>query len=459
RERRRSRDHFSTGELDEALGWNTRAVEELDNWPEQRWLDHVAAIDSAAEVAGVGGITRVGYSPSAARHLLTSYPEILDCLSAGTPPRFADGPGPPEQQLVRESVYLEPCGLRRYGPFFVASGETLRARIEPGESDTGPGERSDVVSVLVATEPGAQAGPQVCQDSAGAACEVPGPGIFYVDVAAGAEGLDGALVVDYRAPGAPWSACLSGAFPGDAAVIKAEWRRAQFGFTLPVYDTSAAAMAERLAAGASWGEGDGEADPGPEAIYTLQLSSGNIFRLAGLHLMTKELDHWLWITLWWSPEPDSDFGADRPPEIAALGGPWRNYKMCATVAFTEGDSEPGGGFESSAPSLAAALAATHAGAGGPSWCSNPYIEAGAGNAGTNCVGCHQHGGTGTLSEMILADHAEFPALGRTQVRNNFPTDYSWSVDQGENLGLFYANVAAYYDAFESDDDGSDGDAP
>ena len=25
--------------------------------------------------------------------------------------------------------------------------------------------------------------------------------------------------------------------------------------------------------------------------------NGNRYRLAGLHLMTKELDHWLWITL------------------------------------------------------------------------------------------------------------------------------------------------------------------
>jgi hypothetical protein len=80
------------------------------------------------------------------------------------------------------------------------------------------------------------------------------------------------------------------------------------------------------------------ADPSPAQIHTLTLPNGLHFRLAGLHVMTKELDHWVWITLWWSPEPDDDFGADRPASIAALGGPWGHYKMCVVTAFEEGRS-------------------------------------------------------------------------------------------------------------------------
>ncbi|NIS36800.1 MAG: hypothetical protein GWN73_40355, partial [Actinobacteria bacterium] len=59
--------------------------------------------------------------------------------------------------------------------------------------------------------------------------------------------------------------------------------------------------------------------------------------------------------------------------------------------------------------LASALRAA---AGGPSWCSNPYIEHGRGNARTNCIGCHQHGGSevftdrdgdGALDRFVLED--------------------------------------------------------
>jgi len=57
----------------------------------------------------------------------------------------------------------------------------------------------------------------------------------------------------------------------------------------------------------------------------------------------------------------------------------------------------------------------HAGAGGPSWCSNQYIERGAHNAQTNCIGCHQHAGTGLASEDVLADSLTFPQSGRAMI--------------------------------------------
>lgn len=190
---------------------------------------------------------------------------------------------------------------------------------------------------------------------------------------------------------------------------------------------------------------DGTADPGPGAIYTVQASSGNRFRLAALHLMTRELDHWLWVTLWWSPRPDEDFGADRPAAMASLGPPWDQYKLCAVAAFDEGDADPTGGYAADHPSLAAALAAVHRGAGGPSWCSNPFIEQGHGNGQTNCVGCHQHGGAGLLPADILADEARFPERGRRQLRNNFPADYSWATDRGDQLAELLRAELEYWD--------------
>jgi hypothetical protein len=209
-------------------------------------------------------------------------------------------------------------------------------------------------------------------------------------------------------------------------VVKADWRRQLAGELLPTYDTSGARMTARLASDASW-TADGAADPQADAIYTVTLPTGASFRMPALHIMSKELDHWMWITLWWSPEPDTDFGADRPPSIAALPGPWRNYKMCVASSYVERDPDPRGGAAAGAGSLGDALAAVHGGVGAPSWCSNPYLEQGKSNAATNCIGCHQHGGTALKPEAILADQ---PHHGDTRTRNNFFTDYLWVVKGG-----------------------------
>jgi len=254
--------------------------------------------------------------------------------------------------------------------------------------------------------------------------------------------LDPAMAGCGLAPSPP-PQCLSGAFPASASIVKASWRRAGIGTSLPVFDTSAEALERRLAPDGklSWAEPDGQADPGPEEIYTLRLPNGNLFRLAALHIMTKELDHWFWTTLWWSPEPDTDFGADRP---AASDSPWDHYKLCSVVAFDEGDPDPSGGFADDLPSLGASLAATHDPDGGRTWCSNPYLEEGDGNAASNCVGCHQHAGTGLRSEDILTDAERFPDHGRRLVRAAFPSDYVFGVSVGDDLGAMYRETEDHY---------------
>jgi hypothetical protein len=244
-----------------------------------------------------------------------------------------------------------------------------------------------------------------------------------------------------------FTACYASEFPIDAVVVKAQWVRAEFGAQVPVYDTSADGLTKKIGAGTNgdWGPGDAQADPGPDRIHTVKLANGNVFRLVGMHVMVKELRKWLWMTLWWSNDPDNDFGADRPASIA---GVWRNYKMCVATASDEQDADPQGGFGDSAPSLGAALAAVNSGAGGPSWCSNPYVEKGAGNGTTNCIGCHQHGGTSLKPEQILADPIAFPATGREEVRANFPSDYLFAFDRSDGLSRVIADEVQYYDSFE-----------
>jgi len=215
--------------------------------------------------------------------------------------------------------------------------------------------------------------------------------------------------------------CLGEEMPTDAAIVKTAWLRADFGATVPAYDTS---PRRQTPSDGSWGPGENQASPGPSDIYTIRLNDGTSYRLAGMHLMTKELREWLWITIFWSPDPNADLGADRPDAIRALDGPWSHYAMCVVTSYDERDPDPRGGYDGS---LGDALAAAYGGVGGPTWCSNPYIEHGAHNAQTNCIGCHQHAATDTRTETILSDVTRFPANGRTRSRRSFLSDYVWSI--------------------------------
>lgn len=239
--------------------------------------------------------------------------------------------------------------------------------------------------------------------------------------------------------------CFDDELPVDAVLVKAQWERADFGRDLPAFDTDAAALAARLGGSAEWNEaGDRRVDPGPSEIYTIELRNGSVYRLAGLHIMTKELRHWQWTTLWWSDAPDEDFGADRPAAIRDVLPPvFSHYKMCTTTFYEEGDADPAARY-SDLPSLAAALATTSAGK--PTWCSNPYLEHGKGNASTNCIGCHQHGGASVDLEAVIADETRFPAHGRLQQREVFPADYMYSFNRVDDLAHVVKSEVDFFDA-------------
>jgi hypothetical protein len=238
-------------------------------------------------------------------------------------------------------------------------------------------------------------------------------------------------------------ACLAGQLPATSVLVKATWQRLDAGIPFFAYDTSAESLEAKLAPDGpiAWGDGDRPSLPLEDEMYTLELPNGNRFGLTGLHIMTKELEHWVWVTLWWSDRPDEDFGADRPANFPA---PFAHYKLCSVISFDEGDADPAGGFDLDHASLARALEVTHAGAGGATWCSNPYIERGDGNLSTNCIGCHQHAGTRLRSEEILADPVAFPDFSRGKVRTSFPSDYVFSVRTGDDLGAMFEETEDYY---------------
>ncbi|MGE0547951.1 MAG: PPC domain-containing protein [Kofleriaceae bacterium] len=416
------------------FAWNANALDELDaEWPEQRYLDYLAVIDSQIEANGVGGISRVGYSPGALGHLLESYQKQYSCRIDPAPDPFDDDPmreGLPVTNT--ESLELAGCEWKVLGPFQAGDADVVVSTTGDGDAD-----------VYVRRGAPPEVDSYDCRSNGGDSsetCTVAGDGPVYV-VVFGAEPSEIEVDVSYLAADVRDPTCLDGEMPRDAVVVKADWRREFPDDLLPVFDTSGPRMKARLDGEATWNT-DGVAAPDESEIYTVVLNNEARFRLPALHIMSKELDHWMWITMWWSPNPDTDFGADRPAAVEEMPGPWRNYKMCVTTQYAEADPDRRGGESGT---LGDAIEAVHGGVGSPTWCSNPYLELGEGNAATNCIGCHQHGGTELTAEAILADQ---PHFGTTRVRNNFFTDYLWAVKggAGEDLSSIIQAEVDYWDA-------------
>ncbi|RZA26208.1 MAG: hypothetical protein EOP10_04345 [Proteobacteria bacterium] len=153
------------------------------------------------------------------------------------------------------------------------------------------------------------------------------------------------------------------------------------------------------------------------------------FVLGGMHIVSKEFEDWIWVSAWWSADPNSDFGEDRPQFIQKLGAPWNQYKICAVSRYVQSPADLDE-LAKTYPSLAKAYRSV-LNDSGASWCSNPYIERGRANQRTNCIGCHQFAGTDVTQAEIISDTNRFPFQGTLKTRSDFPSDYIWSATQGQ----------------------------
>ena len=429
---RAAHSRFPAERVDDAFVFDTTFLDTLGTWTPERWDAYLASFQSTEAVASIGGVRRISMSPGLTRHLVESYPEILHCTSDGAPPAEI-ALMPRTDTLMHGELSIAPCGASVLGPFFVARGATLDAALALGDDDVAHTSVLEGTTIASATS--------VCE--ARDACSAEGPGSFFVRITS--ERALHAVIDLTRTQIAAPVGCLDGALPLDAVSIAAEWRRIDLDRPLPVYDTSSARLSGLLAEEMpTWGTGERTAMPSADDIYTQALPTGEVFGLAGMHLRTRELPLGLDVTLWWSDQPDEDFGADRPDAIRALGGPWSHYKMCVVVEHTELDGDPNGGFASDAPSLGEALTAVHEGRGGPTWCSNPYIDAAPGLARGNCVGCHQHAMSGLRPGDIATDPVRFPSSGRLAARNNYPADGFWGLDAGDDLAALMQQVVDYW---------------
>ena len=268
-----------------------------------------------------------------------------------------------------------------------------------------------------------------------------------------------------------FSSCIL-EFPRSAVMVKTLWRPIDAGL-LP-HDTGEAAMRTLIRHG-TWPEVE-PVQPAANSVYTLTTESGERMALTGIHFVTKDVREWVWVTLWWDPQPHTDFGSDRPQSIAQYNnGVWANYKMCATASFDEGDATPWAG--STDAGFTGVLRAVHEEmnaqtrrtlpqwpaewrrnprfASPTTWCSNPNIEAHAGNGRTNCIGCHQFPNTTNdrtglitrFSDTLTVDDrvADFPQNGRSLYRQNFPADFAWSFNFEFGPAIQAARAAAGFE--------------
>jgi hypothetical protein len=239
--------------------------------------------------------------------------------------------------------------------------------------------------------------------------------------------------------------CVKSEFPSDSVTVKTAWHRHGLEFPLPTFSTSAEALKRRIGpTGSSWDIPDGSSISKPaHPGMMLTTSGGAEYQMTGLHIMSKESRDWIWISLWWSDTPNEDFGADRPD---SLKGIWSNYKMCVVTDFSDHALDDQD-LNERYPSLSAALSAVKDGSG-LSWCSNPYLEKGADNQRTNCIGCHQYSATSEDSRVIPASDV-FPHSGRGRDLSEFATDYLWSITSDpENLRAKIRARINYHDVYD-----------
>jgi hypothetical protein len=240
-------------------------------------------------------------------------------------------------------------------------------------------------------------------------------------------------------------------FPADAVTVKTHWERLFNGAQVKIANTDADALLAAFAGGDGGWKAAATTPatlPG-NGIFTVRVrtvSTTNDFALVGLHVTTKEVPAWVWVSLWWSPAADQDFGADRPSSLCSTPddgegcaaddqqlAAFQNYKMCVVTDFKEGDPALQAAIAADDPlaPVLTPLKAVYDATGGNTWCSNQFIEEGPHETRSNCVGCHQFSAPGAVFDRTQPDGATQNVLD--QQGHNFAADFMWSFTNGDDL--------------------------
>jgi hypothetical protein len=137
--------------------------------------------------------------------------------------------------------------------------------------------------------------------------------------------------------------------------------------------------------------------------------AGDYLVLVGMNLAAKDIENWVWASLWWHDHPDQGpFAAGRPE---ALPSAWRHYLM--RVAF---DAEK--------PAEAR---------GGAHVCFNPWLEArfpDGGHGGgelSNCLACHRRASYPPVNFLPVTRGAPDPASDPAYAPGRLRTGFLWSI--------------------------------
>jgi hypothetical protein len=145
--------------------------------------------------------------------------------------------------------------------------------------------------------------------------------------------------------------------------------------------------------------------------------------LAGIHVISHEIDSWTWNTFWWEPKPyrrGTDYSRDRLP----LRGVWNNYVMKATLNRAD---DPVNGRPRNAiynPYQETALPST----------ASQFNNLPLGGLASNCLSCHQNASYEYSSGIGLGVFTP-----GSQPQPNF--------DQRVRIGFLWS-LAKFSDAFE-----------
>ncbi len=148
---------------------------------------------------------------------------------------------------------------------------------------------------------------------------------------------------------------------------------------------------------------DQQAVDAAKAAGIQQLDVGDYMVLVATHITTKEIDDWVWGTVWWHDRPDvGAYAMDRP---ASVKGVWRNYLMSASYDLETPTATDGKAHIT----------------------YNPYLEARFPNGQvSNCMNCHNRASWPEpffLPVFRGKPAANDPAYKAGQLR----TDFLWSI--------------------------------
>ncbi len=208
------------------------------------------------------------------------------------------------------------------------------------------------------------------------------------------------------------------AFPKGAAFLKTAWRRGQIegDFKVPYYQTDD--LLSQFSADEWVTEDSGI--PLSERAYRMETPTDQVFHLVGVHLNTRLDTQWLYSSIWLENN---------------------SYKACTSLDF-HGLARPSGkGWEKSVADAETQL--------GHSWCSNPYLEGGAQNHKTNCVGCHQHAGSSWTEENFEAALTQNISVLTQDAKVHSRSDQVWSLLNGpEPLSSIIYQEIDYFDVYD-----------